>query len=242
MASFGEAPDGDSGKGAKIFKTKCAQCHVAEKGGGHKQVWLMARALRNGHAANLLCTDLTTFDFRVITMGLMAKLALFVCRVLTLGVFSEGSPGRWTAFHTPRLTKKRLYIGRKQLCMTTCSILRSTFQVQLALPVCTPGHQHTSSGAMSCKPIAKALLSPLLKHCSADIVVHCRHQDGVCWAEEATRPSRLDCVFEGSNCLTYILEVYLTYSMLSVSLHKTNEPEGCSNAILQLRRCICDAL
>lgn len=38
MASFGEAPDGDTGKGAKIFKTKCAQCHVAEKGGGHKQV------------------------------------------------------------------------------------------------------------------------------------------------------------------------------------------------------------
>ncbi len=38
MASFGEAPAGDSAKGAKIFKTKCAQCHVAEKGGGHKQV------------------------------------------------------------------------------------------------------------------------------------------------------------------------------------------------------------
>ena len=38
MASFSEAPDGDTAKGAKIFKTKCAQCHVAEKGGGHKQV------------------------------------------------------------------------------------------------------------------------------------------------------------------------------------------------------------
>jgi cytochrome c2 len=38
MASFTEAPSGDSAKGAKIFKTKCAQCHVAEKGGGHKQV------------------------------------------------------------------------------------------------------------------------------------------------------------------------------------------------------------
>ena len=37
MASFSEAPAGDAGKGAKIFKTKCAQCHVAEKGGGHKQ-------------------------------------------------------------------------------------------------------------------------------------------------------------------------------------------------------------
>lgn len=31
------APAGDAAKGAKIFKTKCAQCHVAEKGGGHKQ-------------------------------------------------------------------------------------------------------------------------------------------------------------------------------------------------------------
>jgi cytochrome c len=27
----------DLARGEKIFKTKCAQCHVAEKGGGHKQ-------------------------------------------------------------------------------------------------------------------------------------------------------------------------------------------------------------
>ena len=35
---MGEKPKGDAKKGAKIFKTKCSQCHVAEKGGSHKQV------------------------------------------------------------------------------------------------------------------------------------------------------------------------------------------------------------
>jgi cytochrome c len=38
MASFADAPPGNVAAGEKIFKTKCAQCHVAEKGGGHKQV------------------------------------------------------------------------------------------------------------------------------------------------------------------------------------------------------------
>lgn len=37
MATFAEAPEANAANGAKIFKTKCAQCHVAEKGGGHKQ-------------------------------------------------------------------------------------------------------------------------------------------------------------------------------------------------------------
>lgn len=50
MASFADAPDGDTAKGAKIFKTKCAQCHVAEKGGGHKQVTFPVTA--NAHSAS----------------------------------------------------------------------------------------------------------------------------------------------------------------------------------------------
>jgi cytochrome c len=37
MGSFGEAPKGNAKSGEKIFKTKCAQCHVVEKAGGHKQ-------------------------------------------------------------------------------------------------------------------------------------------------------------------------------------------------------------
>ncbi|KAI5440147.1 variant 2, cytc2 [Lathyrus oleraceus] len=37
MASFEQAPPGDSKAGDKIFRTKCAQCHTVEKGAGHKQ-------------------------------------------------------------------------------------------------------------------------------------------------------------------------------------------------------------
>ncbi len=48
MASFGEAPSGEKAKGEKIFKTKCAQCHVPEKGGGHKQVRDAAVRKRDG--------------------------------------------------------------------------------------------------------------------------------------------------------------------------------------------------
>lgn len=32
-----QVPEGDSAKGAKIFKQKCAQCHTVNKGGPSKQ-------------------------------------------------------------------------------------------------------------------------------------------------------------------------------------------------------------
>lgn len=37
MATFSEAPAGNKDAGAKIFKTKCAQCHTVDQGAGHKQ-------------------------------------------------------------------------------------------------------------------------------------------------------------------------------------------------------------
>ena len=35
MSTFADAPEGDKAKGAKIFKTKCHQCHNVD--GGSKQ-------------------------------------------------------------------------------------------------------------------------------------------------------------------------------------------------------------
>lgn len=45
MASFDEAPPGNSKTGEKIFKTKCAQCHTVDKGAGHKQGFSLSLSL-----------------------------------------------------------------------------------------------------------------------------------------------------------------------------------------------------
>merc|ERR1712095_210642 len=37
MGGKKKGKDGNAKKGAKVFKTKCAQCHTVESGGAHKQ-------------------------------------------------------------------------------------------------------------------------------------------------------------------------------------------------------------
>ena len=34
--TMADIPAGDAASGAKLFKTRCAQCHVCEKGAAHK--------------------------------------------------------------------------------------------------------------------------------------------------------------------------------------------------------------
>lgn len=52
MAMFWEAPAGDPKVGEKIFKTKCAQCHVANKG---------------DDATNLICIGIKIFGGWIIS-------------------------------------------------------------------------------------------------------------------------------------------------------------------------------
>ena len=56
---MGEVPKGDAKKGAKIFKTKCSQCHVAEKGGSHKQVSAREREIERSRTTFPECAPAT---------------------------------------------------------------------------------------------------------------------------------------------------------------------------------------
>ena len=52
-------PPGDANKGKKIFIQRCAQCHVAEKGRGHKQgpnLWNVF-GRKTGSAVGYDCTQ-----------------------------------------------------------------------------------------------------------------------------------------------------------------------------------------
>jgi mono/diheme cytochrome c family protein len=57
MGLFGEAPKGNGTNGENIFKTMCAQCHVVEKYGGHKQHDIKKGKEKGGLsiAANAFC-------------------------------------------------------------------------------------------------------------------------------------------------------------------------------------------
>lgn len=126
MSTFGEAPPGDAAKGAKIFKTKCAQCHVAEKGGGHKQVSYSPPCWHGrdqGHrwmfsgCGCLLLWLWTICDWPV-----------NLCRVLILEDYLDAQVVMLRAILIAKQTKRKLFPGLKRHSMTTYWIPRNIFQ------------------------------------------------------------------------------------------------------------------
>jgi Cytochrome c len=108
---------GDAAKGAKIFKTKCAQCHVVAKGEGHKQGHSL---FRNRYATQLqllfvhsgpnIC-NILCFEQVPIFTAFLADRPVRQLDILTL---------------QPMLTK--VSRGEKTLCSSTLKTLKSTFQ------------------------------------------------------------------------------------------------------------------
>lgn len=60
MGGFESAPPGDIAKGAKIFKTKCAQCHVAQK------VRRGEAGLLSGQLPPLFCRECHIFELLLV--------------------------------------------------------------------------------------------------------------------------------------------------------------------------------
>ena len=78
----------DVARGEKIFKTKCAQCHVAEKGGGHKQVSVSTMKERENRM-----TPRLVFFFFLFTVSFSLFSAFFRCGVPLFFLHGSIKPG-----------------------------------------------------------------------------------------------------------------------------------------------------
>lgn len=96
----------DVARGEKIFKTKCAQCHVAEKGGGHKQV--------SREEEERIESTSIGFFFRLLFLYFLSRSAffsvlrapLFLARIGTAGRGLQSGAGGFSRCGTERREKR----------------------------------------------------------------------------------------------------------------------------------------
>lgn len=133
---------GDADKGAKIFKTKCAQCHTVEKVRGVVGRWgASLRAAVELHPAPCRAVEILPWSLPPIFAPLLSatRRAASTSRARTCTASSAARQARRRASRSPRQTSRRASRGRRTFCpptsSTRCARARGFVQLQSVTPL-----------------------------------------------------------------------------------------------------------